>query len=69
MSISIQGLNDTIVALIVTIGIAVVLSIALGAAGFYFERSKARARKLVRATATPAQHPTQTDNTRELVLR
>jgi len=69
MTISMQSLNDAIIALITTVGIAVALSIAFTAAGAFANRSKNRARKVVHAVAAPAQHPTQTDNTRELVLR
>jgi hypothetical protein len=69
MSISMQSLNDAIVAIIATVGIAVALSIALVAAGAFAQRSKTRARKVAHAVAVPAQHPTQTDNARELVLR
>jgi hypothetical protein len=69
MSISMQGLSDVIVAIITTVGIAVALSIALVAAGAFAERNKIRARKVAHAVAAPAQHPTQTDKTRELVLR
>jgi hypothetical protein len=69
MSISMQGVNDAIVAIITTVGIAVALSIAFAAAGAFAERSKNRARRVINAVAAPAQHPTQTDNTRELVLR
>jgi len=69
MSISMQTLNDTIIALITTVGIAVALSLALVAAGAFFERG----RKQTHRTASPgnaaAQHPTQADDARELVLR
>jgi hypothetical protein len=68
MSISIQTLNDTLIALITTVGIAVALSVALLAAGAVARRSRTHARPAVRAAGTPAQHPTQTDD-RELVLR
>ena len=61
MSISMQGLNDAIVAIIATVGIAVALSIAFAAAGAFAQRgspgSQGRARHHV-----PAQHPTQTDD-------
>ena len=71
MTISIQTLQDAIVALLTTVGIAVALSIAIVAVGAFLERGKARARKAAHlpASAGPAQHPTQTDDTRELVLR
>jgi hypothetical protein len=69
MSISMQSLSDAIVAILTTVGIAVALSIAFAAAGAFAERGKSRARKVAHAVAAPAQHPTQTDNARELVLR
>lgn len=68
MSISIQTLNDTIIALITTVGIAVALSLAFLAAGAFAQRRRAHARGAVRPEV-PAQHPTQTDDVRELVLR
>ena len=69
MSISIQTLNDTIIALIATVGIAVALSMAFLAAGAFAQRGRAHARAARRAVAAAAQHPTQTDDVRELVLR
>jgi hypothetical protein len=69
MTINMQTVTDAIVALITTVGIAVALSLALVAAGASFERSRKRASRAVRATSAPAQHPTQTDHARELVLR
>jgi len=68
MSIDLQSLNDAIIAIVSTVGIAVAVSLAFVAAGAFFERSKARAAQPVRA-AVPLQHPTQTDDARELVLR
>jgi hypothetical protein len=68
MSISIQTLNDTIIALITTVGIAVALSLALVAAGALARRGRARSHPAGHKAAAPAQHPTQTDNVRELVL-
>ena len=64
-----QTLNDTIVALIITVGIAVALSLAFVAAGALFERNRKQAGRAVRPAYAPVQHPTQTDDTRELVLR
>ena len=69
MTINMQTLNDTIVALITTVGIAVALSLAFFAAGAFFERSRKQASRAVRGAHAPAQHPTQTDDARELVLR
>jgi hypothetical protein len=69
MTISIHTLQDVLIALIATIGIAVAVSLAFMAVGALFERDRARAAKGSRPAAVPAQHPTQTDETRELVLR
>ena len=69
MSINMQTLNDTIIALITTVGIAVALSLAFVAAGAFFQRSRKQASRTARPGHAPAQHPTQTDDTRELVLR
>jgi hypothetical protein len=62
------SLNDAILAVLITVGIAVTFSTALVLAGAFFERSAGRSRHAVRA-AVPAQQPTQTDDLRELVLR
>jgi hypothetical protein len=69
MSISIQTLHDTLIALTVTVGVAVALSIAFVAAAAFFERQKNRAGHAARPAAQMPQHPTQTDSPRELVLR
>jgi len=68
MSISIQTLNDALIALITTVGIAVALSLAFIAAGAFARRGRTHARSAVRAAAAAAQHSTHTDD-RELVLR
>jgi ABC-type arginine transport system permease subunit len=65
MSTSIQ----TLYAVVVTVGIAVAVSIAFVALGSIGARGKANAQKVVRVVAAPAQHPTQTDEVRELVLQ
>jgi hypothetical protein len=69
MSISIQSLNDTIIALVTIVGIAVALSLAFVAAGAIFERGRKHDRRTTSQIPAPVQHPTQTDDTRELVLR
>ena len=69
MSINIQTLNDTIIALVTVVGIAAALSLAFIAAGALFERGQKQARRAVRPAHVPALHPTQTDDARELVLR
>jgi hypothetical protein len=71
MTISMQTLQDTIVAIIATVGIAVAVSLIFVAVGGFVERSKAQARKLahVHSDAALAQQPTQSDKPRELVLR
>jgi hypothetical protein len=63
------SLNDFIIAVLTTVGIAVAVSIALVFAGALFERSARRSHRGVRVAAAPAQQPTQTDDLRELVLR
>jgi hypothetical protein len=68
MSISIQNLNDVIVALVTIVGIAVIISGAIIAASAFFQRGNARTGHAVPATV-PAQQPTQMDDARELVLR
>jgi hypothetical protein len=65
MTISIQTLQDVLIALITTVGIAVAVSIAFVAAGALFERDQARVAKARR----PVTGPAQTDEARELVLR
>lgn len=67
MNITMQGLTDAIIALITVASVAVVLSIAFIAAGAFFERGKTRGLRVSRTL--PAQHPTQTDSPRELILR
>jgi len=69
MSISFQALNDTVIALITTVGIAVALSLAFLAAGAFAQRSRTHVRAATRAAAAPSQQPTQSDDARELVLR
>ena len=68
MTISMQSLHDALIAVFVTVGVAVALSIAFIAVGAFVERGKARASHAIHRGA-PAQHPTQTDDARELVLR
>jgi len=71
MTINMPALHDALVAIITTVGIAVAVSLALIAVGAFVERGKARAGTLARShsAVTPAQHPTQTDDARELALR
>jgi hypothetical protein len=70
MSISIQTLNDTIIALVTVVGVAVALSLAFIAAGAFFERGRKHGHQAGHNGGTQALHPTQTDDhTRELVLR
>ncbi len=65
-----QTVQDTLYALAAVVGIAVVFALALIGAGFATERSKARNRRTgAHPTETIAQHPVQTDDARELVLR
>ena len=69
MIITMPALSDTIVALLTVVGIAVILSAAFIAAGALFERSRKQHHPVTPALHGPAQHPTQTDDARELVLR
>lgn len=65
-----QMLQDTLYGLAVVIGLAVVFAVAIIGAGAATQRSRARnGRTATPATATIAQHPVQTDDARELVLR
>jgi MFS superfamily sulfate permease-like transporter len=68
VSISIQTLQDVLVALVTTVGLAVAVSIAIMAAGAVFKRDQARVAKARRPVAGPAQHPMQTDEAHEPVL-
>jgi hypothetical protein len=68
MTISMQTLNDALIAIGVTVGIAVFLSIVMIAVGGLFEHNK----NLQRTRAHPvgsAQHVTQDDDSRQLILR
>ena len=71
MTINMPALHDAVAAIITTVGIAVAVSLAFVAIGAFVERNKARAGRLARShsTVAPAQHPTATDDARELVLR
>lgn len=53
----------------VTVGIAVAMTIAMAAAGALFQRDKARTATALGSVTSQAQHPTQPDDARELVLR
>jgi hypothetical protein len=61
------SITDAIIAVLTTVGIAVAVSLAFVLAGAFFKRSTARHGQPT--VSIPAQHPTQTDDTRELVLR
>jgi hypothetical protein len=61
-------LNDAIIAVLTTVGIAVAISIAFALAGAFFKRTGTRDGHAV-LEDVPAQHVTQTDDLRELVLR
>jgi len=69
MTINIQTLHDALVAILTTIGVAAVVSIAFAAAAAFYERGKPSAGTAVRPVAAPAPPPTQTDDARRLVLR
>jgi hypothetical protein len=69
MIISIHTLQDVLVALVTTVGIAAIVSMAFIAAGAVFKRDQARMAEAGRPVAAPAQHPTQINEARELALR
>jgi hypothetical protein len=58
---------NIIIALLTTVGIAVAISVAFVLAGALFKRTTGRTGTAI--GAVPAQHATQTDDARELVLR
>lgn len=64
MTIDFQTLRDALFAVLTTVGIAVALSVALGAAAAFLERGKST----VTPKAGPAQHATQAEEPRELIL-
>jgi hypothetical protein len=68
MTISMQTVNDALFALLVTVGIAVFLSIVMIAVGGLFEHNK-NLRRVSAHRPGPAQHVTQDDDSRELILR
>jgi Alphavirus glycoprotein J len=67
--ISIQTLQDVLIALATTVGIAVAVTLAFMAAGALFERDQARAAKARHLLVAPAQQSSQADQARELVRR
>ncbi len=66
---SVNTLNDAIIAVLTTVGIAVAISIAFALAGALYQRSARRGHRAFGEAAAPAQYVTQTDDARELVLR
>ncbi len=66
MTISIQTLHDTLIALVVTVGVAVALSLVFVAVSAFVERGRTRVSHSFHATV-PAQHATPADDARELV--
>ena len=69
MIISIHTLQDVLVALVTTVGLAATVSIAFIAASAIFERDQARITKARRSVAAQAQRPAQTNEARDFVLR
>ena len=69
MTISTHTLLDIVVAIVTTVGIAVAVSLALMAAGALYQRAEVRGATTRRGAAGSAPHPTQTDASRDLVLR
>jgi hypothetical protein len=66
---SASTVNEAIIAVLTTVGIAVAISIAFALAGALYQHSVGRGHRAVRDAAAPAQYATQTDDARELVLR
>jgi hypothetical protein len=69
MTTNIQTLYDALIALAVTAGIAVSLSIAMMAAAAIQQRGRAQAARAARPTADMAKNVSQTDDGRPLILR
>jgi hypothetical protein len=69
MSVNMPTLQDALFAIVTTIGIALAVTIAIVAAGAFFERDRAHKAQVRLSGPAPAQHPTQTDDVRDLVLR
>lgn len=65
---SIQTLHDTLIALVVTVGVAVFLSIVMIAIGGLFQHRKNR-HQASPHPASPAQHVTHDEDSRQLILR
>ncbi|HXZ64925.1 MAG TPA: hypothetical protein VEH05_09330 [Streptosporangiaceae bacterium] len=65
---SIDVLNDAIIAVLITSGLAVAVTISLVLAGVFSRRGLAPAKRVALQTGPP-QRPTQTDDARTLVLR
>jgi hypothetical protein len=68
MAISMQTLHDALIALTTTVGIAVFLSIAMIAAGGFFQHERNRQHRSA-PPADPAEDVTSDDRSRQLVLR
>jgi hypothetical protein len=69
MTINIPAIHDALVAISVAVGIAVALSIAIIAIAAVLRRGKGRRVHAVRASTSTAEHVTQADDPRRLVLR
>lgn len=69
MTTNIQTLYDALIALAVTVGIAVSLSIAMIAAAAIQQRGRSQAAHTARPAADMAQHVSQTHDGRPVILR
>ena len=67
--ISIQTLQDVLIALATIAGIAVAMSVAIMGAGALFERDQVRVAQARRPVAGPAQQPRQADQASEPARR
>jgi hypothetical protein len=66
---TINLLEDIVVAIVTTVGIVVAVSDAITVARDLYKRARARAARPRRGGAVPVLRPTQTDSGRDLVLR
>jgi hypothetical protein len=58
-----------LIAIAVTVGVAIAWTVAIMVAGAAWQRDQARALRALHPATSPSQDTTQTDDTRELVLR
>jgi hypothetical protein len=69
MITSFQTVQDSLIALGIAVGLAIVFAIGIVVAAALSERDKARNARNATPAPVMAQHLTETDDVRELVLR